>query len=258
MSEFHQEGAAGLATAALTAPGRLVASLATLFAWLAAAGILFMAAATVYDVFVRYCFNSPTTWATETSTYALIAAVFFGAAYTHLADGNVRIKVVMDRLSATGARDLALITAWIGLIYVAIAGWQATLLVLSDYQHGARIFSLIQTPSWMPKTPIAIGLCLLALALIADIDRTSAGRAPTRRLVAYALFATVAVVLVAFGPTVPVFPGTRYDVGSALVIGAAIAGAFVVNGWRVGFWVLAIVLGSIALFVGGKALGAGD
>src|SRR5258706_7757464 len=99
MSEFHQEGAAGLATAELTAPGRLVVSLATLFAWLAAAGILFMATATVYDVFVRYVLNSPTTWATETSTYALIATVFFGAAYTHLADGNVRIKVGMDRLS---------------------------------------------------------------------------------------------------------------------------------------------------------------
>ncbi len=88
MSEFHQEGAAGLATAELTAPGRLVVSLATLFAWLAAAGILFMATATVYDVFVRYVLNSPTTWATETSTYALIATVFFGAAYTHGRDGS--------------------------------------------------------------------------------------------------------------------------------------------------------------------------
>jgi tripartite ATP-independent transporter DctM subunit len=258
VSEFqHAEAAERLSATVSSAPGRAVVALATAFAWLAAGAILFMALATVYDVFVRYFLNSPTTWATETSTYALIAAVFFGTAYTHLADGNVRIKVVLDRLGPAGARDLSLVTSWTGLIYVGIAGWQAVLLALSDYDHGARIFSLLQTPSWLPKTPIAIGLCLLALAVVTDIERTCAERVAARRLAPYVLFAGVVLVLLAFGRTPPLIPGTHYDIGSALIIVAVVIGAFVASGARVGAGVIGLLAVSIGLFVGGKALGTG-
>ena len=258
MSEFqHTAGADGLDLADDTLPGRVVSGIATLFAWLAALGILFMALATDYDVFVRYVLNSPTIWATETSTYALVVTIFCGAAYTHLCDGNVRIRIVMDRLGATGARDLALATAWLGLVYVAIAGWQAVLLVLSDYEHGARIFSLLLTPSWMPKTAIAAGLCLLASAVIVEIDRLSRHRGRGLRLVPYALFVAVGLALFALGRTPPMLPGTHYDLGSALVLLAVLGGAFVTGGLRVGALVLAIAAVSVALFVGGAALGTG-
>ena len=258
MSEFtHDEGASGLVAADYSAPGRVVAALATTFAWLAAFAILFMALATVYDVCARYFLNSPTSWATETSTYALIAAIFCGGAYTQLSDGNVRIRIVLDRLSPRRARDLALATAWLALIYLAIAGWQASLMVLSDYDHGARIFSLLLTPSWMPKTPIALGFGVLAAAALAEIDKLSHDRERWRRLLPYGLFAAVALVLTSFGRAAPLIPGTRYDLGSLLVLLAVLAGAFLTSGWRVGGLVLAIASGSIALFAAAKPLGTG-
>ena len=88
----HAEHVSRVAAAELTLPGRAVASLVRVLAIVAALGILAMALATAYDVSARYFFNSPTTWATEISTYLLIASVFFGAGYTHLSGGNVRIK----------------------------------------------------------------------------------------------------------------------------------------------------------------------
>ena len=216
-----------------------------------------MTLATTYDVFVRYFLNAPTIWATEISTYVLISTIFFGAAYTHLVEGNVRVRVLLDRLTPEGARDLALVTAWIGLVYVGIAGWQAGLMVLSDYEHGSRIFSLLLTPTWLPKLPIAIGLCLLAAAIVVEIDSLSRNRSQRQRLVPYVLFAVIAVTLVIFGRTPPTIPGTGFDLGSIAVLLAVWAGAFIANGLRVGIGVVAICVVSIALFLGGQALGAG-
>jgi tripartite ATP-independent transporter DctM subunit len=258
MSEVpHAEHLSRIAAVELTLPGRVVAWIAKVLAVVAALAILAMAVATAYDVSARYFFNSPTTWAIEISTYLLIASVFFGAGYTHLSGGNVRIKMVLDRLTRSGARDLELVTEWLALVYVAVAGWQAILLILSDYQHGSRIFSLLLTPSWMPKTPIAIGLCVLSAAITAEIDRLSSDQARSRRLIPYVLLALVTVLLLDFGRAPPLVPGTRLDFGSVAILLAVLGGAFVTNGVRVGAGALAIVAASISLFVAGKPLGAG-
>lgn len=246
-----------LSAAEFVGPGKTVVALAKVFAVVAAIGIAYMSLATAYDVIARYVFHAPTIWATETSTYALMLTIFCGAGYTHLTGKNVRVRLLLDRLGESGARDLRLVTAWLGLIYVSVAAWQAVLMVLSDYAHGARTFSLLLTPTWMPKTPIAIGLCLLAAALVADIDRLSGAMSRSRRLVPYALFAVVVVALIAMGRTVPLVPDTKFDVGSALVLLAILVGAFLTNGPRVGAAVVAICVASVLLFVGGRALGAG-
>lgn len=258
MSEAQTAGQSVLLGAAgYVEPGQVVVKLANLFAFLAALGVIFMTLATVYDVFVRYFLNAPTTWATEICTYVLIATIFFGAAYTHLAGGNVRVKLILERLRPAAARDLGLGTAWLGLLYVAIAGWQSVLMVISDYQNGARIFSLLLTPSWMPKAPIAIGLCLLAAALVAEIDHLSQHRLRWQRLTPYVLFAAVAAVLVLLGPQPATLPGMRFDLGSVVVVLAVIAGAFLASGPRVGAGVLIVAAASIALFIFGKSFGAG-
>src|SRR6478735_1435561 len=117
----------------LSAAGRTIVLVGNVFAWVAAGGIVFMTAATVYDVLARYIFNNPTAWATEISTYALIGIIFLGAAYTHLTEGNVRVHLLLDRLIAENRRRCCLITAWLGLLYVTLAAWQAVLMTLSDY-----------------------------------------------------------------------------------------------------------------------------
>ena len=224
---------------------------------IAAAAVIAMTLATVYDVVARYFFNSPTTWATEISTYILIAIVFLGAAKTHLDGANVRVEVLLGQLRGEPRRELELVAAWVALLFVATAAWQAVLLVLSDYRNGARIFSLLLTPSWLPKTPIAIGFTALAAAVLLEIERLGAAASPWRRNGPYLLFAGIAIALFAFGPRPPLLASTRFDAGSVLLLIGTLGGAFAFSGARVGGAVSALIGGTITAFLFGKALGVG-
>ncbi|SLN75420.1 TRAP transporter large permease subunit [Oceanibacterium hippocampi] len=226
-------------------PARMITGVSGGFAILAGLGITFMALATTYDVIARYGFNSPTIWATELSTYALAAAVFFGAAHTHLAGGHVRVDVVLARLSADHRRVLSLVGEWIALLVVAIAAWQACLLVISDFRTGSRLFSLLLTPAWIPKLSVATGLLALAAAMLVTIEQAG----PRRRMaVVYLLFAATAGLLIAMGQRPPLIPGTRFDYGSLALAASVLTGAAVASGFRVFIGVaLLVALGSIGL-----------
>ena len=223
---------------------------------LAVGGVVAMALSTTYDVLVRYAFNAPTTWATELSTYFLIATIFLGAGATHLAGANVRVEFLPNLLRGAARRDLEIACAWVGLLVAVLAAWQSALMVASDYVNGARIFSLLLTPTWMPKLPIAIGLAGLVLALLVEIEALSAPLARWRRVLPYGLVLALVLLLASFGRDVPMSGIGRFDLGSVAVLATVMAGGFVA-GIRAGAMVAGATLGSIALFWLARDSGAG-
>ncbi|MFN0302659.1 MAG: TRAP transporter large permease subunit [Burkholderiales bacterium] len=214
-----------------------------------------MLLATVYDVGARYFLNSPTVWATEISTYLLIALVFLGAGSTQLANANVRVDVLLARLSLPARATLEAIGAWIALLTIALMAWQAVLQVGNDWMNGARIFSLLLTPSWLPKTPIAIGLVVLVLAMLLEMTRSGITRA--QRVAPWLIAALVVAVLVAFGAKPPNVPGTPFDMGSALVLLAVWVCAGLVHGRRAAAWVIALTAGAAVALLGARDAGFG-
>ena len=240
-----------------TAASHAVAHASRALGQLAGAGIAFLCLATVYDVLARYLFNQPTAWATEISTYVLIATVFFGAGQTHLLGGHVRVELLLDRLRGVALQATLLTVAWIAFLVVAISAWQATLMVLSDLRNGSRIFSLLLTPTWMPKLPIAAGLAMLAAAMLVEIERLAAPQAGWRRWAPWALALLLVAVLVAFGTRPPTLGDTRFDAGSLAVLLAVWAGAFASGGVRVLAGVLLATLGGFCMTYLGQHLGLG-
>jgi tripartite ATP-independent transporter DctM subunit len=223
---------------------------------LATLGVAAMALSTSYDVAVRYVFNAPTIWATELSTYFLIVTIFLGAGATHLAGANVRVELLLDRLRGAARRDLELACAWVGLLIALLAAWQSALMVASDYVNGARIFSLLLTPTWLPKLPIAIGLGGLVLGLLVEIERLSAELPAWRRQAPYALVLMLALLLLAFGQEVPASGIGRLDLGSVLALGVVVLGAFL-GGGRPGLMVAGALGAAIAVFALASDLGTG-
>ncbi len=239
-----------------TLGGRVTRALCQVSMLLAAAGVVAMTGATCYDVAVRYIFNAPTVWATELSTYFLIITIFLGAGATHLAGANVRVEFLPNLLGEAARRDLAIACAWVGLLIALLAAWQSALMVASDYVNEARIFSLLLTPTWMPKLPIALGLAGLVLALAAEVEELSAHLAPWRRTVPYVLVLGVALVLALFGRDIPLSGIGRFDLGSVIALGAVITGGFIA-GVRPGLMVAGGLLGPILLFVAAKEWSTG-
>ncbi|MEM7444515.1 MAG: TRAP transporter small permease subunit [Pseudomonadota bacterium] len=161
---------------------------------------------------------------------------------------NVRVEVLIRRLSPASGRTVEAVTAWLALIFVALTGWQAVLLVISDYEHNSRLSSLLLTPSWMPKTPIAVGMIVLAVALLVEIERLGGPGAAWRRSATYGLAIIVTIVLLAVGPGPPMLGWLGADVGSVVVLAAIAVGAFIANGRVVGVAVLAAMIGSVLVY----------
>ncbi len=222
---------------------------------LAIAAAVAMLLATVYDVGARYFFNSPTVWATEISTYLLIGLVFLGAGSAQLANANVRVDVLLARLSPPARAALEAIGAWIAFITIALMAWQAVLQVGNDWKNGARIFSLLLTPSWLPKMPIAIGLVVLVLAMLLEMTRSGITRG--QKVAPWIVAAFVVAVLIAFGAHPPSIPGTAFDIGSALVLVAVWVCAGLVHGRSVAGWVIALTAGAAVALLGARDAGFG-
>ncbi|KAA0892519.1 TRAP transporter large permease subunit [Pusillimonas sp. ANT_WB101] len=241
---------------AYSLPARAICRASTFLNYLAILGVIATLAATNFDVFSRYLFDAPTSWATEISTYALVVGIFCGAAHTHLKEGNVRVDLLLMWVSPANRRVILLIAAWAALVFTLIASWQSFLLVLSDYKNGSRLLGLLLTPSWLPKLPIAVGLLVLSGALLVEIERVAQYAAGFRRSFPYLLMLVLAVVLVGLGVKPPLLPGTRFDFGSLAIVLAVVIGASS-NGPKVLLGVGVMLVGGWAAMYLGKHQGVG-
>lgn len=64
----------------------------------------------VYEVFMRYVFNAPTTWGFEATTFLYGLHYMFGLTYTDLFDGHVKVDIFSSRMTDNIQRFLKIFT----------------------------------------------------------------------------------------------------------------------------------------------------
>lgn len=139
------------------------------FAWC----IMILTLGTVYEVFVRYVLNDPTSWAFDMS-YLMYAAVFFmGGAYTLSRGGHVRAdmfyRLWRPRTQATVELVLYILFFFPGILALVIAGW--------DYGNTSMrirevsVNSPAGVPIWPLKMMIPFGAALICLQGFAEVLR---------------------------------------------------------------------------------------
>jgi len=127
----------------------------------------------VFEVTMRYVFDSPTVWAYETcsmlggTTYAL------GWAYAHLHKSHIRVDVFFSRLSARGQ---AIADSILALIFffplIGLMTERAIFWAWRAYTRGLVMMeSYWYAPQWPYRIVLAIGICLLLLQGIAKFVR---------------------------------------------------------------------------------------
>jgi TRAP-type mannitol/chloroaromatic compound transport system permease small subunit len=129
-----------------------------------------LVAVVVYEVFMRYVFDAPTSWGFELTTFLYGAHFMLGFAYCHKHDGHVAIDVFEAKLPLKPRTILRILTNL--LIFLPVIG----MFTIWSIKYAATSWSLWEraSSSWAPpiypwKTIMAIGFFLLLLQGIAKL-----------------------------------------------------------------------------------------
>lgn len=147
---------------------RLFNAVDTISAWvakLAALGILALMLTLMFEVVLRYGFNSPTVWSFDMSYFINSFVVMMGAAYTLSRDSHVRVDLIYanlpERVRAGLNGGLMLVVFVPFVILILNSMWPN---MANSWRMGER--SMVGT--WLPpiypfKTWVFVALCLLLL-----------------------------------------------------------------------------------------------
>ena len=72
------------------------------FAWIVAFLIVPMLCIMIWEIVMRYFFNSPSLWAYEISLFLYGGYIVLGGAYTFMAGGHVNVDIIWGRLPLRG------------------------------------------------------------------------------------------------------------------------------------------------------------
>ena len=64
----------------------------------------------IYEVFMRYVFNAPTSWGFEATTFLYGVHYMFGLAYTDVHDGHVKVDIFTARMSKRNQALIGILT----------------------------------------------------------------------------------------------------------------------------------------------------
>jgi len=118
----------------------------------------------VYEVFMRYVFNAPTSWGFEATTFLYGLHYMFGLAYTDVHDGHVRVDIFT---ALTSGKIQAIIKVITNLAFFMPVMTFMTLWSFKFAYVSTRGFEVNST-SWAPPIwplKILMAICFLFLLL---------------------------------------------------------------------------------------------
>lgn len=147
-------------------PYRIINRLSDIAGIVSACCLLSVSLIVVYEVFMRYAFNSPTTWVGEMSVYLIMATGMLAASYTLRNNSHFTITILTDRLSSANQRRLRVVTDIAGALYCSVFVFKGMELVRFSYEMEDVSSGLLEAPLWVPNLLIPVGGVLLTLQFL--------------------------------------------------------------------------------------------
>lgn len=150
---------------------RAVESLNNFIGASVAVGLLVLIALVVWEVFLRYVLNAPTTWGNELITYLFAGYILLGGAYTLLHRDHVAMDVIYSQLSPRKKAVIDVLTAGFVLIYCLVLLQQTWIMTYEAWEAGQRAGT-----DWGPLlypvyAAMPIGALLILLQALAKLFR---------------------------------------------------------------------------------------
>ena len=128
-----------------------------------------MASIMLYDVVMRYVFNSPTVWAQETCEYMMVFLTFIGLAEIQKQKTHIRMDYLYARLPESFQRGLDLFFHCLTGIFALLIFYSSFKMTLLSLQYGCKSNTLMETPLFLMYAIIPVGMILLLIQCIIDI-----------------------------------------------------------------------------------------
>ena len=141
------------------------------FAWIVAFLIVPMLCIMIWEIVMRYFFNSPSLWAYEISLFLYGGYIVLGGAYTHLAGGHVNVDIIWGRLPPRGRAFLDILTSGFVFLFVGVLFWYSLQRTILSWQLGETTMSHWQPIIYPLRTTLPVGCLLLLMQLVAKLIR---------------------------------------------------------------------------------------
>lgn len=126
----------------------------------------------LYEIFVRYLFNSPTNWAHEVSRHFYGAYFMLGAGYALYHRMHVRTDVILRCLSPRVQSVVEVVTSLFFFYCVGLLLWKGGEMAWSSVlRQETTTGTVFRSPVWPVKLAIPIGAFLLLMQGVAKVIR---------------------------------------------------------------------------------------
>jgi TRAP-type C4-dicarboxylate transport system permease small subunit len=117
------------------------------------------------DIVTRWGFNFSFEVSDEIGAYMLVAIAFLSLPVSHINDAFHRVEFIQARRSQRAQVVSRFIFELMALSFAAVFLWQFIKLVVSSWRYGDRAPTYLETPLWLPRSLLIIGMAGLCISL---------------------------------------------------------------------------------------------
>ena len=125
----------------------------------------------IYEIVMRYVFNTPTNWAHETSQFLFASYALLSGAYTFRHRLHVNMDIIYNRFSPRMKAIVDLLTSFIALCFIISLLWWGGLTAWESVQLRETSTTNWAPPLYPVKLMLPLGAALLLLQWLAKFIR---------------------------------------------------------------------------------------
>jgi TRAP-type C4-dicarboxylate transport system permease small subunit len=134
--------------------------------WASEAALITMLVVIGADIFTRYVLNFSFEIADELGGYMLVVMTFVSLSVCQANSAFHQVELVQVRLTPRGRALSAAIFDALSFGLAAILLWHFIRLELSSWRFGERAPTFLETPLWLPRLAMAIGVAALCFSIV--------------------------------------------------------------------------------------------
>ena len=123
------------------------------------------------EIVLRSAFRISLPFAVEYAGYLLVLVLFLGSGWTLSQGGHIRVNLVSEHIGSRAAKRLDLICTVVAFCVAGLLSFSMIGFAVGTWQRGTVSYFVSETPLAIPQMLLAIGLCILTLALFGRLLR---------------------------------------------------------------------------------------